>query len=252
MVVYRDSDLEADSHDHLDLRRRGMDQQQACAADQLTFNGQPEHPLYAGMSRKDDSLWALFSPNNVFSKRQLDNIGGTGNSGVINLAVSIGKTDGCPSSRRVALVGVATDCGYTAAFGSSEAVRQNVITQINSASSLFEQTFKISLGLQNLTVSDGNCPSSPATATPWNRRCSSDATIQTRLNDFSQWRGNQQDSNSHWTLLTTCNTGSEVGLSWLGQTCVTGSHTANSSNGVETVSGANVAARTSTEWQVIA
>jgi hypothetical protein len=43
-----------------------------------------------------------------------------------------------------------------------------------------------------------------------------------------------------------------VGLAWLGQACITTSQSS-SSNGVnETVSGANVIVKTSTEWQVIA
>ena len=80
-----------------------------------------------------------------------------------------------------------------------------------------------------------------------------DVDIQRRLNLFSAWRGTKPDTNSHWTLLTTCNTGSAVGLAWLGQTCVSDvSTTQDSRGGNETTTGANVVAKTSTEWQVIA
>jgi hypothetical protein len=76
--------------------------------------------------------------------------------------------------------------------------------------------------------------------------------MQGRLNLFTQWRSEKQDNNSHWTLLTNCNTGAEIGLAWLGQACIVGITNRNSSGGAQTVAGANVVARTSTEWQVIA
>ena len=53
--------------------------------------------------------------------------------------------------------------------------------------------------------------------------------------------------------MTSCNTGSAVGLAWLGQVCVNDAFTSNTTGGgSETVSGANVVAYTSTEWQVVA
>lgn len=157
--------------------------------------------------------------------------------------------------RKVALVGVATDCTYTATFDSDTATRQNVINQMNSASNLYEKTFNISLGLANLVISPKDCPGSAPAATPWNVNCQSNTDIQARLNLFSAWRGTKSDNYSHWTLLTNCNTGSAVGLAWLGQACVVNADSRNSTSstgGVQTVSGANVVARTSTEWQVIA
>ncbi|TKA64836.1 hypothetical protein B0A49_06778 [Cryomyces minteri] len=216
---------------------------------------QPDHPVYAKMLKREDSYWgAMPAPsflNNPW-KRQIDTSLG-GNSAGVNLVSSIGQTSGCPTTRKVALVGVATDCTYTASFNSSETARQNVITQMNTASSLYESTFNISLGLRNLTISDANCPGSQQAATPWNEACSGNVNIQDRLNLFSAWRGTKQDDNSHWTLLTTCNTGSAVGLAWLGQACVNSAQTSKSSGGgQETVSGANVVVRTGTEWQVIA
>jgi hypothetical protein len=96
----------------------------------------------------------------------------------------------------------------------------------------------------------------------WNQACSNSVNIQDRLNYFSAWRGTQPDHNSHWTLLSTCNTGSAVGLAWLGQACINtamesnNSFTGNGNSGAgsETVSGANVVIRTSgtNEWEIIA
>lgn len=249
MVCFRDSDIATDSGDRPELRKKALGDTYACRADTLDFNMQPEHPVYAAMLRRDESTW---SESYSLSRRQLDTSTGGGNSAGVNLTTTIGQTAGCPTTRKVALVGVATDCTYTASFNSSESARQNVITQMNSASDLYESTFNITLGLANLTVSDATCPGTAPASAPWNIPCAS-ADIQQRLNLFSAWRGTKTDSNSHWTLLSTCNTQSAVGLAWLGQACVQGSQGSNSSSGTsETVAGANVVVRTSTEWQVIA
>lgn len=249
MVVFRDSDISSDQA-HAELKR-DAESHYACSSDSLEFNLMPDHPVYANMLKRDDGFWTT-PISSLLGKRQLDNPTGGGNSAGVNLVSTIGNTAGCPSTRKVALVGVATDCTYTASFNSTETTRQNVITQMNSASSLYESSFNITLGLANLTVSESTCPGTPPPATPWNQACSSSVDIQSRLNLFSQWRGSQQDGNSHWTLLSTCNTASAVGLAWLGQACVTGAQSSNSSSGSETVAGANVVVRTSTEWQVIA
>jgi hypothetical protein len=259
MVIYRDSDISSEYNSHNEFKKRSFaahDQvSSACGADNLDFNLDLQHPIYTGMSVVDseEPFWSgpLYS---IFGKRQLDTSTGAGNSAGVNLATTIGNTDGCPTTRKIALVGVATDCSYTAALGGNDAVKSNVITQMNSASRLYEQTFNISLGIQNITISPQDCPGSPPAATPWNQPCSNSVQIQDRLNLFSAWRSKQQDSNSHWTLLTTCNTGTAVGLAWLGQACVINADPRNSTSGVQTVAGANVVARTggSSEWQIIA
>ena len=253
MVMFRDSDISQSLHTEL---KRSHILDRSCQADQLSFNTNPSHPLFAPVMKRNVGFWGAMPINSLFGKRQIDTNGipTGGNSGSVNLKSSIGNSAGCPSTRKVALVGIATDCSYTAGFNSTETTRQNVITQINSASDLYEKTFNITLGLQNLTVSDSNCPGTAAAATPWNLGCDSNMTITDRLNTFSQWRGDRNDSNAYWTLLTQCNTGPEVGLAWLGQACVTTAQQVPGSNGssAEVVSGANVVARTSTEWQVLA
>lgn len=249
MVVWRDSDIQEEQK-HMELKR-DLEGSLACRADTLEFNTLPDHPVYTRMLRREDRFWGTPAAS-LFGKRQLDNTPGSGNSAGVNLLSTIGQTAGCPNTRKVALVGVATDCTYTASFNSTETARQNIITQMNSASDLYEKTFNITLGLRNLTVADASCPGSPQAAMPWNVACSGSVDIQDRLNAFSAWRGTKQDDNSHWTLLSTCNTGSAVGLAWLGQACVNSAQTTNSSARSETVSGANVVVRTGTEWQVIA
>ncbi|EME48764.1 hypothetical protein DOTSEDRAFT_67715 [Dothistroma septosporum NZE10] len=267
LIIWRDSDILDDAApqhgQHHDLRRSAGDGPESCAADRLLFNIRDDHPVYTAMrtKRSSDKSYGYMDFSNIF-RRQIDSTSG-GNSAGVNLASNIGNTAGCPTTRKVALVGVATDCTYTAAFNSTQTARENVIQQMNTASGIWENAFNISLGLQNLTVSDANCPGTPNSATEWNQACSDSVDIQDRLNLFSAWRGNQKDTNSHWTLLSTCATQTAVGLAWLGQACVGTAITTNGSvtgngqtngSGSETVAGANVVIRTqgAQEWQVIA
>jgi hypothetical protein len=150
----------------------------------------------------------------------------------------------CLSTRRVALVGIATDCSYSASFTSNDELRRNVINMVNTASELYERTFNISLALHDLTISDRVCPSSPPSSTAWNADCSA-GDLNWRLGRFTSWRGTLNDDNAYWTLLTGCASGAEVGVSWLGQLCT-------SNRGRQRALGTNVVARTRSQWQVFA
>lgn len=251
MVVWRDSDIAGVGgygHDHDELKR-GLSGADSCTADKLLFNRDEEHPVYRTRDVEAESSFWSMSPRALFG-RQIDGTT-SGNGAGVNLASTIGSTAGCPTTRKVALIGIATDCTYTAKFNSTSAIRTHIIAQINSASQLYESTFNISLGIQNLTISNETCPSTPAPNTPWNVGCGS-TTITDRLNLFSKWRGGFNDTNAYWTLLSTCGTDAAVGLAWLGQACVQGSQDSSSNNQNETIAGANVVVWTSTEWQVIA
>ena len=251
MVLFRDSDIGRVDHQEL---KRSEGSGYTCQAGQLSFNSDPAHKIFAPeqapILQRSKGFWGATPIGSLFGKRQIDTNGipSGGNSGSVNLKSSIGSTAGCPSTRKVALIGVVTDCSYTGTFESKENASKNVITQINTASNLYERSFSITLGLQNLTVTDAACPGVAPPATQWNIGCAGNTTITDRLNFFSEWRGERNDSNAYWTLLTNCATGAEVGLSWLGQLGVT---TVQKSSG-EVVSGANVVAKTNTEWQVIA
>lgn len=261
MVLWRDSDILPHSQAHRDLKSRNAAAASICEADSLVFNTREDHPVYLAMKAKRSvERYGRMDFSHLFNKRQdLDGTTG-GNSAGGNLVASIGDSAGCPTTRKVALVGVATDCSYTADFNSTQTARENVIDQINTASVLYESAFNISLGLQNLTVSDAICPGTPVAATEWNQACSDSVDISQRLNMFSSWRGNQRDSNAYWTLLSTCRNSqsSAVGLAWLGQVCVASAVTTNgsitgdgaASQGSETVTGANVVIRTqgAEEW----
>lgn len=268
MVLWRDSDLlplvEKNRHQGLG-RGMGTTDMAKCGADQLGFNADPAHPVFTATSIWSEmSNRSIDSPRPLSMRNHLTNHQTTGKSIGVDLVNTIGQTSGCPSSRKVASVGVATDCRYTGDFDSVESVKENVIQMINTASAVWEDAFNIALSLANLTISNASCPVSPSQNTPWNQDCGGNVNIQQRLNFFSAWRIQQKDSNSHWTLLTTCNTGSEIGLAWLGQACVNGNVDSNSSiaekaeidngGGESTVSGANLVVRThgTNEWQVFA
>jgi hypothetical protein len=246
LVVFRDSEMGLyDEHSELKKRKDAI----GCPSDSLVFNTQDDHPVFASMRARDLGT----SPSLISSLfRRQDDLQPGGNGAGVELSSTIGSTQGCPSTRKVALVGVAADCTYVKSFnGDKNRTQSNIMDSMNQASAVFEDTFNISLGLANLILTEKDCPASQQQATPWNQDCSGSISIQDRLNQFSQWRGQQKDTYSHWTLLSTCNTGSAVGLAWLGQACTSGSQD-NTGQAGETVAGANVVIKTDTEWQVIA
>lgn len=242
MVVWRDSDIMEYWQPHDELRKRSDFGRVACGSDDLSFNHNFRRDQ--GMTLAGQSTPSLFG-------RQSDEVPGNNGAG-INLVDYIGSTSGCPDTRKVALLGVAADCNYRQGFDSDEDAQDNIVQQINSASAVYENTFNISLGLQNLTILAEDCPASAPNGAPWNVGCNDDVSITDRLSLFSEWRGRSEDDNAFWTLLTTCQTESAVGLAWLGQVCTQGSRKNEGDGSDEVISSANVVVRTQTEWQVIA
>ncbi|PWZ02235.1 hypothetical protein BCV70DRAFT_198508 [Testicularia cyperi] len=185
----------------------------------------------------------------TFARRQAtgNDIGNGGNQ-TSSYEDVIGSTAGCPNSARVVYAGVASDCAYTQRIGSQDDARTEILNNMNSVSNLYRSTFNISIGVVELDVRSSSCPSSPTQEAPWNIGCGS-YTIDTRLSEFSQWRA-QQPSNGVglWHLMTACNSGSEIGVAWLGTVCMTGA----SGNGDQIVSGTGVSSITTQQWQVMA
>ena len=243
MVVFRDSDFQYQPHMEL---KRSLGDSPTCGTDRLDFNSRPGDILYP-QEIKRSGIWGAISTDSLFglNKRQGFSDGLGGNSGVVNLEDTIGDTTGCPTTRKVALIGVVTDCTYTSTFNSSESARENVIDVVNSASDLFERSFNITLGLRNLIVSEPDCPANTPQETAWNMPCS-DSDVSKRLDLFSTWRTKRDDDNAYWTLMSDCRSGPEVGLAYVGQLCKGGDGDGRSG------SGANFVARTPTEWQVFA
>ncbi|BFZ64417.1 hypothetical protein YB2330_005560 [Saitoella coloradoensis] len=188
-------------------------------------------------------------------KRQSDS--DTGSTGTAfsysQLQSTIGETNGCPTRRMVAYVGAAADCTYTTLYTNDSSARQHIINLYNTASELYESSFNISLGLLSLTVAEADCPTTASSSAQWNVECSDSISIDDRLNLFSQWRGDSSrsgDGIAVWTLFTTCNTASEVGVAWVGSLCQS-TASASSENGTY-YSGASVVASSTQEWKVLA
>lgn len=121
---------------------------------------------------------------------------------------------------------------------------------MNTVSNIYRSTFKVSLGVVQLDIREAtNCPSSAQGDARWNQACSDGYTLDQRLSDFSAWRANQPANDTGlWHLLTTCLSGSEVGVAWLGTLCKTDE----SGSGNSVVSGTGVTASTENEAQTMA
>ena len=247
MVVWRDSDLRGFNEEHMELKRSiAFNNDSTCDAASLSFNSKMDEQY-----RIANPFYAM-DTKSIFARQSIDG-GSSGGDSTGDLTASIGSTSGCPTARKVALVGIATDCTYRSKFDSDAALRQSVISMVNQASEVYENTFQISLAIHDLVINDKECPGTPAEGSKWNVACGNGTDIGTRLSLFSEWRGEQKDSNAYWSLLTTCPTDSAVGLAWRGQLCKSGSGTSKDTSGnTETVAGANVVVKTDTEWQVFA
>jgi Metallo-peptidase family M12 len=114
---------------------------------------------------------------------------------------------------------------------------------------VYENQLNISLGLSNIVMSDGPCPTTAPTSAPWNVACPSNFIMDDALNTFSAWRATRgADGIGLWSLLTGCSSGPEVGVAWLGTLC---QYTAQT-QGSQTVSGTNVVSYSRDEWQILA
>ncbi|KAI8814300.1 Metallo-peptidase family M12B Reprolysin-like-domain-containing protein [Cladochytrium replicatum] len=177
---------------------------------------------------------------------------GTSNAGFLSRRQNSAATAGCPASQRILYMAAAADCTYYAAQGSSETrVLQSLLSDWNTASQVYQQTFNIALRLINVTIMKTCTPNDPNLK--WNSECKASYTLNNRLSDFSKWRGTQSADAGLWHLLTTCASGASVGVAWLGAVCQTDVQTQNQGTASEAfVSGAGVSSTTTTEWKVVA
>ncbi|OQE43406.1 hypothetical protein PENCOP_c003G04879 [Penicillium coprophilum] len=256
MIVYRDSDMSLFTHTELKKRSlSGSESSEGCSADRLEYNADLSSSIFGYDLDEADGRWGVTSLNSMFGlgKRQSDTGGVSGNTGGVNLKTTIGDSSGCPKTKKVALIGIATDCKFTESFMATNstpgaAAKDWIINMVNTASNLYEESFNISIGLRNLTISETDCTSKGSSATPWNVDCNG-GNVTWRLNEFSKWRASSADNNAYWTLLTNCPTGSEVGVSWMGSLC----SSELVASGANSVASANVVVRTSgSTWQIFA
>lgn len=196
-------------------------------------------------NNKTTTIFSFLNPLEMFWKRS-DTGGMTGSSNYIN---SINDTTGCPDTQQIVYMGVALDCNYVATYGSPDAARTQVLNNWNQVSALYKSSFKISLGLIELQVQNMTCPATPVSGEEWNVGCDANVTLDTRLGDFSAWRGAKGDDGAGlWHLMSACPTDSEVGVAWLGTLCQTDS----SQQASGTVSGTGISTASKTEWSLIA
>jgi len=109
-----------------------------CGHDRLTFNVQERSQPIA-------SDWDIFGR---LVRRQSD-VGGnipTGGSRA-QLAATVGNTNGCSTTRRVALVAAAADCSYVSRNGNSSATRSHIISIYNQVRWLQSQ---LTVGICNI------------------------------------------------------------------------------------------------------
>ncbi|KAF5667269.1 ADAM protease [Fusarium heterosporum] len=220
------------------ITQRSLPEAPICAAQK--FDDQRRHS--PGQSLQDETENESHHPLLGHTRRQ-------GANDWFDVTDYIGSREGCPTSRRVALIGIAADCSYTAEFGSVQDARDNIISQVNIASQVYEDAFNTALAIQNLTISDPSCPSNPPRSMPWNLGCTANADISDRLNLFTQWRSRLRDGNAVWSLLTACRSSTTVGIAWIGSLCNRSRRSSYRGGGVGS---ANVVVRTASEWQVFA
>ncbi|KAH9996624.1 Metallo-peptidase family M12-domain-containing protein [Russula vinacea] len=197
--------------------------------------------------------WSWYDPfgflgstlTELLTKR--DDIAGSGSSN--NFANDIGQTGGCPKEQKVIYMGVAADCEYVNHYGSQANASKQILTNWNTASVLYKNTFNVSLGIIELQIQNSTCPTVADPAIPWNVNCSTpNVDLDARLSLFSQWRGAKGvDGAGLWHLMSNCPTGSQVGIAWLGTLCQVDA----TSSGGSSVSGTAVSSAGLTEWQVI-
>lgn len=239
MVIFRQSDMRHDQGTN-----RTTTTIPSCSHDSLAFNHPSTNPLFT-TARDGTSSFSFLNPLGMFWKRS-DTGGMTGSSNYIN---SINDTTGCPDTQQIVYMGVALDCNYVAAYGSPDAARTQVLNNWNQVSALYKSSFKISLGIIELQVQNMTCPSTPVSGEEWNVGCDANVTLDTRLGDFSAWRGARGDDGAGlWHLMSACPTDSEVGVAWLGTLCQTDSSQQSSG----TVSGTGISTASKTEWSLIA
>ncbi|POG62407.1 hypothetical protein GLOIN_2v1485446 [Rhizophagus irregularis DAOM 181602=DAOM 197198] len=226
MVIYRDSDIKNTKRSLQDESLVG-----SCAMDDIvSVENRRRDRIIGSNDWKSGQLkpwWNTFSiGDHTLTKRDLT---------------------GCPTGRKIAYMAFTN-------YNSPDAARKQILQDWGTASAVYEKTFNVTLGLIKIEILNKNCPTTPDPAYPFNRLCDESYTINDRLNDFSGWRGKTPDDGaSLWHLMSKCNTGTKVGVAWLGQLCQTKATQQDQGQlGKATVSGTGVSTIVKDEWKVVA
>ncbi|KAJ2726450.1 hypothetical protein GGI07_000588 [Coemansia sp. Benny D115] len=241
-IVYRQSDLIRED-DGLGVKEIVAGAQRTCGAMHSLPNnvpqvphklnpGDPFHPVKE--TRRVGDL------RSMFSKRAVDY---DKNPDAVNA--------GCLAARKVIYMGAAADCSYVTKYQSQDNARQQILSNWNQASAVYERQLNVALGLISLQIEELTCPNIIDGSKAWNRGCTDAYPINQRLSDFSSWRSKRGDDGCGlWHLMTNCPTGTEVGLAWLSTMCMTTSSENTVQGGVS--SGTGVSAVSRDEWKVVA
>ncbi|KAF8978948.1 hypothetical protein BGZ46_005980 [Entomortierella lignicola] len=254
LVIYRDSDLykpAGSSRTKRDLTSNEV----SCGADHLNktaeyISATSSHDYYyppdssttipdMGGFKMSSSWTDMFKTSLV--KRNVS----------VNVAGPSPVPQGCPVNRLVNYMGVAADCAYVQSYGGQVQARQQIFADFNTASGIYESTFNVALGVIALNITTENCPAVPVQGQEWNQDCSAAYTIDKRLSDFSNWRGQggrANDGAGLWHLMTKCNSGPVVGIAWTKALCQMKSQ----AQGTQYTAGTGVSSITPNEWMVVA
>ena len=157
---------------------------------------------------------------------------------------------GCPTSLKELDIGIVLDCTYISKWGSIANAQKQVLQTFDIVTQLYKNDFNVLLGIIEL-VSMETCGSQP-----FNVACSSSYTINSRLSDFSKWRGSSKDTSAGlWHVVSTCSTSPVVGLAWMSAVCTTSSVTNTDSSGAtQYYSGTSISTTgtTKNDWVVTA
>ena len=115
MVVYRDSDIRRSSFGN--ELKRGLPEP-SCGSDTLDFNS--KYDIEMKRSLQGDMSFGSMGVRSLFGRQSIE--GDQGDDAGANYIPNIGSTEGCPTSSKVALVGIATDCNYWEEFDENEEI----------------------------------------------------------------------------------------------------------------------------------
>eukprot|EP00834_Sanchytrium_tribonematis_P001375 NODE_33_length_36935_cov_1.609241.p15 type:complete len:295 gc:universal NODE_33_length_36935_cov_1.609241:4553-3669(-) len=94
---------------------------------------------------------------------------------------------GCPQDKKVLYLGASTDCTYARLLDNDQSqIVQQLISNFAQASSIYERTFNVGLGLFKVNIKMECGPGTDSST--WNQDCSDNYDITQRLSDFSSWR----------------------------------------------------------------
>jgi len=121
----------------------------------------------------------------------------------------------CPTTPKQLIIGIAADSTY---ISTVNRLGQDVATYIQAQFNTISQIYSTTA---NVRFQIGQTQLFPTAGTPnWN----SCPSIDSKLNQFSSWRGQQTSTEGLWHLMTGCYPSGTVGMAWINVLCQTRSY----------------------------